>query len=159
MKSVYQNIADWAIARNFHEGSTVQAQMVKLMEEQGELTEEIVSRDLPCAMKELGDNVVVLVVICNQSGIQFPEHAEHGWVDTPQAAMLNVGAAYGGLANAVCKGHPLVFPMQRCARALQGVARALGVGYEACVRQAYEKIKDRKGRMVDGVFVKGEDLK
>lgn len=28
-----------------------------------------------------------------------------------------------------------------------------------CLQQAYDEIKDRKGKMIDGVFVKQEDLK
>ena len=30
---------------------------------------------------------------------------------------------------------------------------------EECLRAAYEEIKDRKGKMVNGVFVKQEDIK
>ena len=29
---------------------------------------------------------------------------------------------------------------------------------ENCLEEAYEVIKDRKGKMIDGVFVKEEDL-
>jgi len=35
----------------------------------------------------------------------------------------------------------------------------LGIDYDECVRMAYNEIKDRKGKMIDGVFVKEEDLK
>lgn len=30
--------------------------------------------------------------------------------------------------------------------------------FSRCVQHAYDQIKDRKGKMVDGVFVKEEDL-
>ena len=34
----------------------------------------------------------------------------------------------------------------------------LDVDFENCVQSAWDEIKDRKGRMIDGVFVKEEDL-
>lgn len=34
------------------------------------------------------------------------------------------------------------------------IAAQLGFDFEACVEGAYEEIKDRKGKMVNGVFVK-----
>ena len=34
----------------------------------------------------------------------------------------------------------------------------LNVDIEDCIRSAYEQIKDRKGKIVNGVFVKSEDL-
>ena len=35
----------------------------------------------------------------------------------------------------------------------------LDLDIEECIATAYEEIKDRKGKMIDGVFVKEEDLK
>lgn len=34
------------------------------------------------------------------------------------------------------------------------IARQLGLDFEGCVAGAYEEIKDRKGKMINGVFVK-----
>ncbi len=38
------------------------------------------------------------------------------------------------------------------------MAEQLGFSIEACIEMAYDEIKDRKGRMVEGVFVKEADL-
>ena len=38
------------------------------------------------------------------------------------------------------------------------LSQQLGFTIEECIEIAYEEIKDRKGRMVDGVFVKESDL-
>ena|SRR5690625_289000 len=35
----------------------------------------------------------------------------------------------------------------------------LGLDIEECIKCAYNEIKDRKGQMINGVFVKEEDLK
>ena len=34
----------------------------------------------------------------------------------------------------------------------------LGLDINDCIKAAYDKIKDRKGKMVDGIFVKEKDL-
>lgn len=34
----------------------------------------------------------------------------------------------------------------------------LGYNYDACLEKAYNVIKDRQGKLIDGVFVKTEDL-
>lgn len=39
------------------------------------------------------------------------------------------------------------------------LAMQLNLDIEACIEQAYFEIKDRKGKMVNGVFVKESDLK
>lgn len=38
------------------------------------------------------------------------------------------------------------------------VAEQLGLNIEECCLAAYDEIKDRKGKMIDGVFVKEADL-
>lgn len=94
-------IRDWASDRNLINGSTPQAQFVKLMEEIGELAEALSKPGrIDAAADGIGDAVVVLTII---------------------AAQLNVKI-------------------------------------EDCVELAWNAIKDRKGQMIDGVFVKEEDL-
>lgn len=39
------------------------------------------------------------------------------------------------------------------------LAQQLGISIEECVNTAYEEIKNRKGKLVNGTFVKEEDLK
>ena len=92
-------ISVWAEARNLIHGSTAQAQMVKLMEEAGELAGGI-AKDKPDVIADsIGDCAVVLIILAEQCGLDFAD----------------------------------------------------------CVAQAYDEIKDRKGRMVDGFFVKEGD--
>ena len=38
------------------------------------------------------------------------------------------------------------------------LAKQLGLDWEECLSMAYEKIKDRKGKTINGVFVNEEDL-
>lgn len=45
-----------------------------------------------------------------------------------------------------------------CVVVLTIIAEQYGLTIEGCIDNAYNEIKDRKGRMIDGVFVKQEDL-
>lgn len=95
--NIFDQIRQWAADRNLIEGSTPEKQMLKLIEEVGELASAMArSRHKACLIDSFGDAVVVLTILA----------AQHG---------LNI---------------------------------------EACIAAAYDEIKDRKGRMVDGVFIK-----
>lgn len=91
-------IQNWAWDRNLIDGSTPNAQMLKLMEEVGELVGGVCKDKGDVIKDSIGDVFVVLTIVA----------AQMGW------------------------------------------------SIEECVQAAYAEIKDRKGRMVQGVFVKEE---
>lgn len=93
---VFSKIRAWASDRNLIEGSTPQSQMVKLMEEMGELASGAARGNQPLIADSIGDCVVVLTIL----------------------------------------------------------ARQYNLSIEECINDAYNEIKDRKGKMVDGIFVK-----
>jgi NTP pyrophosphatase (non-canonical NTP hydrolase) len=89
-------IEDWAFERGLIEQSTVEAQLLKLVEETAELITAIRKRDRLATQDSIGDIQTVLAVICVK----------------------------------------------------------LDCYLSVCASHAYNEIKDRKGRMVDGQFVK-----
>ena len=91
-------IQNWAWDRSLIGGSTTNAQMLKLMEEVGELAGGVCKDKADVIKDSIGDVFVVLTIIA----------AQMGW------------------------------------------------SIEECVQTAYDEIKDRKGKMVDGIFVKDE---
>jgi len=56
---------------------------------------------------------------------------------------------YSGIFN-----YDLVFAVEY----LKSISNILGYDFEECFELAYQEIKDRKGRWIDGSFVKEEDL-
>lgn len=98
MLATEYDIVLWAEERNLIKGSTPQAQMLKLVEELGELAAAIARQDKPNIVDSLGDMGVVLTILSDMHGLSF----------------------------------------------------------SGCIGRAYDEIKDRKGHMVDGVFVKDE---
>ena len=96
---VFKSIEQWASDRNLIEGSSPQAQFVKLAEEFGELAEGIAKGRNALVLDSIGDMIVVLTVIAKQYNTSIEE----------------------------------------------------------CSNLAYAEIKDRKGRMIDGIFIKESD--
>lgn len=63
----------------------------------------------------------------------------------------------GELSDNVCKGKDIRDDIGDIIVVLINIAERHGVSLTECMQHAYNDIKDRKGRMVDGVFVKEED--
>jgi NTP pyrophosphatase (non-canonical NTP hydrolase) len=63
----------------------------------------------------------------------------------------------GELSDSVCKGRDVSDDIGDCIVVLINIAVRNGLTLEQCMAQAYNDIKDRKGRMVDGIFVKETD--
>jgi len=98
MEELVNKIAQWHRDRNLIDGSTDKDQYMKLIQEAGELSDNICKgRDIS---DDIGDMMVVLINIATRNNLSITE----------------------------------------------------------CLDAAYNDIKDRKGRMVDGVFVKEADL-
>ena len=91
-----KNIKSWHYARNLIEGASDKDQVCKLIQEVGELSDNVCKgKDI---RDDIGDIIVVLINIAERNGLSITE----------------------------------------------------------CVAQAYDDIKDRKGKMVDGIFIKEE---
>lgn len=93
-------VADWHEERNLIEGSTDQAQFIKLIEEVGELANSIAKNRSWQIVDDIGDILVVLINIAERNNLYL----------------------------------------------------------STCLDHAYDQIKDRKGKLIGGNFVKEEDL-
>lgn len=62
----------------------------------------------------------------------------------------------GELSDNVCKGRDVTDDIGDCIVVLINIAERNGLSLQECMQEAYDDIKDRKGRMVDGIFVKEE---
>lgn len=75
---------------------------------------------------------------------------------TPQAQMLKMTEEVGELAHAIARKDNTLAKdaIGDCIVVLTILSAQLGLDINECVAGAYNEIKDRKGKMVDGVFVK-----
>jgi NTP pyrophosphatase (non-canonical NTP hydrolase) len=94
----FDKIRKWAKDKNITQGSSPQAQMLKLTEEVGELAAAIARNEQGKIIDSIGDCIVVLTILTAHYGLYV----------------------------------------------------------EDAVDAAYEEIKDRKGKLVDGIFIKEE---
>ncbi len=98
LEHLENNIKCWHRDRNLIDGSTDKDQYLKLIQEAGELSDNICKgRDIS---DDIGDMIVVLINIAERNGLSLAQ----------------------------------------------------------CMEKAWDDIKDRKGRMIDGIFVKEGDL-
>lgn len=77
---------------------------------------------------------------------------------TPAAQTVKLMEEVGELAGGICKNKADVIKdsIGDAFVVLVIIAAQMGWSMEECVEAAYNEIKDRKGKMVDGVFVKEE---
>jgi NTP pyrophosphatase (non-canonical NTP hydrolase) len=64
----------------------------------------------------------------------------------------------GELSDHICKGKPIKDDIGDMMVVLINIAERNGLSITECLEEAYMDIKDRKGRMINGVFVKEADL-
>ena len=64
----------------------------------------------------------------------------------------------GELSDSVCKGKDIKDDIGDMLVVMLNITSRNNVSLEECLAKAWEDIKDRKGRMIDGIFVKETDL-
>lgn len=79
---------------------------------------------------------------------------------TPQAQFVKLIEEVGEIANGISKKreYEIADGIGDAVVVLTILAAQHGLTIEGCMDMAWEAIKDRKGRMIDGVFVKEADL-
>lgn len=171
----FQNIRNWAEARNLIEGATPQAQFVKLVEEFKEFVDGHLNLDFPEVLDGLGDTMVVLTILAAQLGTSIEECIVSIDDDLEQAnstdgilskvtgvneLSLRAISSIGELATGISKKDmtKVKTGIGGAYRVLEAICYRFDLSGEYAASNAYEVIKDRKGRMVDGVFIKEADL-
>jgi hypothetical protein len=123
-------IAQWHHDRNLIDGATTQAQTVKLLEE----FVELVAAQLPGkSHTDIYFHVKRMLLDLHENGRIKPVAPEN----TSEALQDAIGDMAVVAIN---------------------IAEREGFTYDEALAGAYDEIKDRKGKMIDGIFVKEADL-
>nr|WP_319218459.1 MazG-like family protein [uncultured Trichococcus sp.] len=79
----------------------------------------------------------------------------------PDKQMLKLGEEFGELCQGMAKNKPdqIEDSIGDMYVVMTILSMQLRLDIEDCVFKAYQEIKDRKGKMINGVFVKESDLK
>ena len=93
----------------------------------------------------------------------MPEWARDRGLDTadPTKQMLKLAEEFGELAEGLAKDKPeqVEDSIGDMYVVMTILSLQLDLDIEDCVQKAYNEIKERKGKMINGVFVKESDLK
>lgn len=152
MNELIAKIEQWAEDRNIIKGSKPIDQAMKLFSEFGELADNV-GKGRDCK-DDIGDVFVVLTIMAKQEGLRI------------DLALTFSGISVGSLKHGVaglgfCLSEFINSPKQGalidCIECLDAVCYEAGVKLEECVQIAYNDIKDRKGLMHNGVFIKESD--
>lgn len=166
-------IEQWAIERDLDKMGTSHGQMRKTLEEIAELSVGILKRDLPAIIDGVGD-VFVTVVIGNMQNPSEDKVDISEVVDKIREPgdVENYGKGYEAksVSRLFYSGYELErsrirrgdyykhYPIYSLLCDLLIVCQVWGLELEDCIESAYNEIATRKGKMIDGTFVKESDL-
>lgn len=156
----------WAEERNFYGegGSTLHAQALKLGEEGLELVYGLRDDEPELVWDSVGDMLVVLNNICNLSGFNLAElrlgvtsfnPTESGkLLEILPVRIMQIQTYF--VKNKL--GNSLKNEISLLTQSLDMAAKLYGKTSEECFELAYNEIKDRQGKFINGSYVKESDL-
>lgn len=165
MNELIQKVEQWAIDRNLHTASP-HGQALKVVEECTEMMLAVKEGETELILDGVGDTYVTLIILCQQKGVKFSYLKamidSHELTKNPEDENLDKLIYYSlnRITTGVSKGQG--FKMNLGILGMLEVLRVVANKHDLtdfqCLSVAYNEIKDRKGKMIDGVFVKESDL-
>lgn len=181
-----EKVIQWSTVRRILSESKPHEQFNKLVEEVGELANGIAKNKLDVIKDSVGDALVVLTNLLAMTGSKFNldklneenSDVEFGVISkskSPHIQMLQVQANLGYMATVLSdyvhdifndeSEEPVeladyIYPEEYAGfvENLRAISSIYGFTVEEAFESAYNEIKDRKGMMKNGSFVKYEDL-
>ena len=166
IKELDERIISWARWRDLDKKGTVEGQVIKTAEEVAELIIGLSKDDKDKIIDSIGDVYVTLVVgNLIQGKADFEKAFKRAEVDSK-----NTVRHYGdpdkteqiiNLMIATKEVLTLGYTTYTISLMLMNIMIVAGgnqLSFKNCVESAYEEIKGRKGRIIDGTFVKESDL-
>ena len=158
-----QNVKQWFIDRDLENGGRLDKQSLKLSEEFGELCAGYLKKNEKLTKDSIGDCAVVIVGLALLIKTDVHKIFEKsGFVESKDvmdsfkwlSANISIFQSYQNSRYEKMCQHSLMCSIGY----LKSISKSLGYSFEECFELAYQEIKDRKGKWIDGTFVKEEDL-
>jgi hypothetical protein len=151
-------VRQWGYDRNLCTLDCIESQTLKLVSEFGEIFEGIEESNEAKTKDGIGDTLVVAILMGERIGYPIPAILIEAHLLSTRT--LGCEIALGRLADMIGKKQYELaraelhnFIMQVCSLA----RNELGLDPIECLHGAYEEIKDRKGVMYNGMFIKESD--
>jgi hypothetical protein len=160
LQKLITNVQQWSINRGLDKADS-KKQILKLYEEFGELASGLAKGNKEVVKDSIGDVVVVLIILAQQRGVKsisdFCVIFDHLSINDlmPRASEL-IGLISLRIRKTNDEIEEYIVRLISC---LKTVAESENLKFEDCLSQAWNEIKDRKGKLIDDVWVKEEDLK
>ncbi len=160
-----ENVKQWFIDRDLENGGRLDKQLLKLSEEFGELCAGYLKKNEKLTKDSIGDCAVVIVGLALLIKADVDkifdevfgnEYDEYHVIEC--LVLLNRVISNIQLSNGFTNKDLYIVDLTRSIYWLKSISKSLGYDFDECFELAYQEIKDRKGRWIDGVFVKEEDL-
>lgn len=86
-------------------------------------------------------------------------HVDRNLIDgaNDKDQVLKLLQEMGELSDNVCKGNDIRDDLGDMIVVMINIMKRNNISMEECLQVAYDDIKDRKGKMIDGIFVKEGD--
>lgn len=156
-----ENVKQWFIDRDLENGGRLDKQSLKLSEEFGELCAGYLKKNEQLTKDSIGDCAVVIVglaLLIKEDVQGIFETSENDRDVMTCFGFLNKNISEFQLYQDYFAKEVRKSSLIRTAIWLKSISNALGYNFEECFELAYQEIKDRKGKWIDGSFVKEEDL-
>ena len=158
LQELITNVQQWSIDRGLDKADS-KKQILKLYEEFGELASGLAKGNKEVIKDSIGDVVVVLIILAQQQGVRLISDFElsHSRL-SKKDIMLEASENVGVISNLVRRNLRCEAYIVYLIAYLRLIAKDENLKFEDCLSQAWNEIKDRKGKLIDGVWVKEEDL-
>lgn len=153
----------WFTDRDLEHGGRLDKQSLKLSEEFGELCAGYLKQNEKLTKDSIGDCAVVIVglamLIRRDVHSIFEESDNIRRKDAMECfKLLNANISEFQLSQDLASEEMCQHNLVRAVAYLKYISKALDYDFTDCFELAYNEIKYRKGKWIDGTFVKEEDL-
>jgi hypothetical protein len=159
-------IQEWAKERGIFDESTAFNQLIKTHEEVGELIKACYDNDKPAIQDAIGDTMICLLNYCYFAKIDFLKVYEQIKYDDREDINIHFALSVNDIISFFLRDvsysnyNPLkatIFSIViNILRNLQNITINENTTLEECLNIAYNEIKNRTGKMINGKFVKDE---
>lgn len=166
MKELNKKIEQWAVDRELDKKGTLEGQAIKTAEELAELIKGISKGNINLIKDSVGDVYITLVIgnmlykrfdlsriyIENEDFLSKIEESSLSYNKSRQIRLLAFKI------REIIENEYVVDNLRNTQYLLLRIAKMYNLDFKDCVEAAYKEIANRKGKTVNGTFVKEEDL-
>ena len=157
MEGLIKKVQEWSIERGLNTADPTK-QRLKLWEEFGELNAAIARDNREGAIDAIGDMLVVMIIYKQQLGYDSNNVFYPRKDNVDLLSRLEDTSLIDCIGRGISVSQSCIEGLGMIVENLTVLAYRLNTNLKECLAAAYDVIKDRRGKMVNGVFVKESDL-